>query len=127
MKTILIIFLVSTILSLLKAEPKRPESIVFDAVRNCWYISSTGEYSSGKPDNDGKIVKLNPDGKFYDFISGLSDPKGIILVNDNLFVADINQVVKVDVKNAKIIKKNPIKGSIFLNDIEIDAKKNINF
>ena len=77
---------------------------------------------------DGKVTQLNRDGSRQVLIDGLDDPKGIDLFNNQLYIADINQVIRVDLQGKKtVIAKEsdfPSK-AVFLNDIEIDGLGNV--
>ena len=54
----------------------------------------------GEPDNagDGSVVIVAESGKVTTFASGLDDPEGIVAVGDRLFVADRDQVWRIDSK-----------------------------
>jgi hypothetical protein len=52
----------------------------------------------------------------------MNAPKGMGLFGNKLYVADISEVVVVDVKNAKIEKKIQIDGAEGLNDITVNSK-----
>jgi len=77
---------------------------------------------------DGKVTVLNVDGTIKTFADGLNDPKGIDLFNNQLYIADVNQVVRVDLDGTKtvIAKSSDFHNTpIFLNDIEIDGLGNV--
>lgn len=98
-----------------------PESVLPSLQHNVLYISLI----NGAPwDADGKggVGKLGMDGKNYDstFITGLNAPKGMGLYGNKLYVADISDVVVVDINQGKIEKKIPIENGEGLNDITID-------
>lgn len=85
------------------------------------FITEIGEF--GK-DGDGKVTVLHTDGKTETLASGLNDPKGIDLFDNQLYVADINQVVRIglDGKQTVIARPADFPGKVvFLNDIEIDG------
>ena len=79
---------------------------------------------SGKADGKGGIAILGADGKIINknWVTGLNAPKGMGVFKGKLYVADISEVVVIELKTGKIINKIPIEGTIFLNDIAIDAK-----
>ena len=83
-----------------------PESVLPDIKKNILYVSLV---DGGGWDADGKggVGKLAPNGTNYDstWITGLNAPKGMGIYGDRLFVADINTVAVIDVKNGKIEKK----------------------
>lgn len=97
-----------------------PESVLAGATKNVLYVSLI---DGGGWDVDGKggVGKLDPGGKNYDstWITGLNAPKGMGIIGDRLFVADINVVVVIDIKNGKIEKKIAIDSAQGLNDITV--------
>jgi hypothetical protein len=102
---------------------KVPESVLFDGAHKLLYISNIDGAPDGK-DGKGSIGKLGLDGKIIaiDWVSGLDAPKGMALYNGKLYVADLSNVVVIDVAKAAIIKKIPIDGAQFLNDVTVDSK-----
>lgn len=94
------------------------ESVIYDKKRDILYVSNI----AGKPDSlDGKgfISKLDLMGKIIDtmWIEGLDAPKGMGIIEDTLYVTDVDDVVKINIETSEILKKYPIEGSEFLNDI----------
>lgn len=100
---------------------KVPESVWFDGEHKLLYFSNIDGDASAK-DGKGSIGKLGLDGKIIkiDWVSGLEAPKGLGLYKGRLYVADIDNVVVIDVAKEAIIKKIPIEGAQFLNDITVD-------
>ena len=100
---------------------KVPESVLFDGKSRVLYVSNIDGDPSGK-DGKGSIGKVGTDGKIIsvDWVSGLNAPKGMGLYKNNLYVADLSEVVVIDVSKGSIIKRIPVEGAIFLNDISID-------
>lgn len=77
---------------------------------------------------DGKVTLLNTDGTTKTLAGGLDDPKGIDLFNNQLYVADINQLIRIDLDGTKtvIAKASDFPGKPeFLNDVEIDGMGNV--
>ena len=96
----------------------QPESIVFDKQRNQYYVSSV----NGNPleaDGKGGIALVSGDGKLLDaeWVAGLNAPKGLALVKDTLYVADIDHLVVIDVTNQRIKNRIPANNAKFLNDV----------
>ncbi|MFV0605023.1 MAG: YncE family protein [Niabella sp.] len=77
-------------------------------------------------DGIGGIGIMKMDGTAYNgnWIKGLSAPKGMGIIGNKLYVADINRVAVIDIKKGEINKTIPIPGSVNLNDITI-AKKTV--
>jgi len=100
---------------------KVPESVILDINREIVYVSNI----NGDPtevDANGFISKLGVDGKIVNlkWITGLNAPKGMGIIADTLYVADVNQVVKIDIQLGEIIDIYDAEGAVFLNDISID-------
>ncbi len=103
-----------------------PESALFDAERDVWYISNI----NGVPndlDNNGFISRVSGDMATVDtqFIAGARDgvtlngPKGMALVGDTLWVADINTVRGFNVITGSEVVSIAVDGAVFLNDIAL--------
>ncbi|WP_128545251.1 ATP-binding protein [Larkinella soli] len=98
-----------------------PESVLAD--KDVLYVSLI----DGNPwDTDGKggIAKVGKNGKIMNasWVSGLHAPKGMGISNGKMYVADVSDVVVVDVASGKVQKKIPIEGATGLNDVTIDGK-----
>ena len=100
-----------------------PESVLFSAQENILYVSQIDGDGTAK-DGKGAIGKLATNGKTIDlnWVSGLNAPKGIDVFGDKMYVADITDVVVIDKKKGKVIKRIAVPGSKFLNDVTIDSK-----
>ncbi|MES2775039.1 MAG: ATP-binding protein [Bacteroidota bacterium] len=98
-----------------------PESVL--ATNGLLYVSLI----DGAPwDADGKggVAKLGGDGQLTNltWITGLQAPKGLGIYGNRLYVADISEVVVIDIKKGKIEKKIAVDSATGLNDITIDTK-----
>jgi hypothetical protein len=98
-----------------------PESVLFDG--NILYVSLI-DGGGWDADGIGGVGKLSLNGKKFDdkWITGLNAPKGLGKFGNKLYVADISEVVVIDIKNDKIEKKIPIEGASGLNDITVSSK-----
>jgi hypothetical protein len=98
-----------------------PESVLFDG--NILYVSLI-DGGGWDADGVGGVGKLSLNGKDFDskWITGLNAPKGLGKFGNKLYVADISEVVVIDIKNGKIEKKIPIEGASGLNDITVSSK-----
>lgn len=101
-----------------------PESVLYVADKKVPYlfvslIDGQGDVVDGK----GGIAKLTTDGNLIDknWISGLNAPKGMVLHENHLYVADITELVIIDIKKQKVIKKIPVADSVFLNDVTVNS------
>lgn len=97
---------------------KTPESVLFDAKSNKIYVANIDGDASAK-DGNGFISVLDLDGKInkLHWINGLNAPKGQAIYNGNLYVADIDELVVINIKEAKITQKIKIENAKFLNDV----------
>lgn len=102
---------------------KVPESVLFDGKNSVLYVSNIDGAPDGK-DGVGSIGKVGLDGQIImvDWVTGLNAPKGMALVKNTLWVADLNEMVAIDITEGKIIKTIPIEGASFLNDVAADGQ-----
>lgn len=138
MKKIILLFLFITFSLILHADYKlekqwetekilkTPESVIYDEENDVLYVSNI----NGKPaqkNEKGFISKISLDGKITElkWITGLNAPKGSAIFNGKLYIADIDQLVEVDIKKRKILKKYKVKNAIFLNDVTVDNSCNV--
>lgn len=100
-----------------------PESVLFDAGRKVLYVSNIDGKSDAR-DGEGFISQLTPDGKIKNlkWVTGLNAPKGLGVVKNNLYVADLTAVVVIDITTGKITNTLEIEGAKFLNDVTTDSK-----
>jgi len=97
---------------------KTPESVLYDAKDRCIFVTNIDGNPNIK-DGNGFISMLSTDGKIKNlrWISGLNAPKGQAIYNGKLYVADIDELVEIDIKTAKITSKYKVENSKFLNDV----------
>ena len=102
---------------------KVPESVLVDDKENCIWVSNIDGASNGK-DGKGSISKLSKTGTpiNLEWITGLNAPKGMAKYKQELYVADLTELVVIDIKKATIVKRVPIEGSVFLNDVTVNSK-----
>lgn len=102
---------------------KVPESVLVDDKENCIWVSNIDGASNGK-DGKGSISKLSKTGTpiNLEWITGLNAPKGMAKFKQELYVADLTELLVIDIKKATIIKRVPIEGSVFLNDVTVNSK-----
>tara|TARA_R100001369_G_C3325349_1_gene169642 strand:+ start:3478 stop:5388 length:1911 start_codon:yes stop_codon:yes gene_type:complete len=85
------------------------------------FVTEIGEFGKA---GDGKVTVIDKSGQKTTLATGLNDPKGIDLWNNELYIADVDHVVKVDMKGdiTVIAKAKDFPGKpVFLNDMEIDG------
>lgn len=97
-----------------------PESTIVN--KSDLYVSNVGkELKPTLKDGDGFISKLDVNGKIKElhFIDGLDAPKGMGIVGNTLFVADINTLRGFDLQTKKEVFNVVFEGVNFLNDITV--------
>ena len=97
-----------------------PESTIVN--KNDLYVANVGkELKPTLKDGDGFISKLDVNGKIKElhFIDGLDAPKGMGIVGNTLFVADINTLRGFDLSTKKEVFNVVFEGVNFLNDITV--------
>jgi sugar lactone lactonase YvrE len=100
------------------------ESTLYDAKSGTIYTSNIEGGPTNK-DGKGSISKLKPDGTIAEvkWVTGLHAPKGMAILNDKLYVTDIDELVEINLADGKIAKRYPVKGAKFLNDAATDGSK----
>jgi hypothetical protein len=103
---------------------EHPESARYDPDQNVWFVSNING-DPGKKDNNGYIIKLSAEGvpdtaKFV--VAGkngvtLNAPKGIAIVGDTLWVADIDAVRGFNKRTGAPVASIVAPRAKFLNDI----------
>ena len=95
-----------------------PESVKWDSAQDVYFVSNINGAPNAK-DGNGYISRVSPDGNVTDsmFIKGLNAPKGMALVHDTLWVADIDVVRAFNARTGAAVATVAIPGAVFLNDI----------
>lgn len=106
-----------------------PESVLHDANNHVIYVSNVNSSVSGAnwKDNGGYLSKLDETGSVIDakWVKGLKAPKGLIVNDDKLYVADLDTVAIIDTKTGHILNiYNAPEGADHLNDIIYDQTSN---
>jgi hypothetical protein len=110
----------------------RSESVIHDTEHD-YYLVSNITNGPRDTDNSGFISRVTPKGKVHDFkwIEGgqkgvtLNAPKGMAIANGILYVADIDNLRKFNVKNGKPLGGIFFPGATFLNDVTSDSAGNV--
>jgi hypothetical protein len=99
---------------------KVPESVFFDGKQ--LYVANIDGTQPWAKDGKGSIGRVALDGKIItvDWVTGLNAPKGMGIYKGKLYVADITEVVVVDIAKAGVVKRIAIDSAQALNDITID-------
>jgi len=98
------------------------ESVLYDKTNDVLYVADI----AGKPDSAdgvGYIAKLGLDGKIVDaqWVKGLNAPKGMGQSNGKLYVADLTNLVEIDIATGAVTTTYPVEGASFLNDVTVDG------
>lgn len=103
-----------------------PESVLpYHKIKGLFVSNING--AANAKDGNGSIAIVNYDGTIsnLNWINGLNAPKGMAIYKNSLWVADIDEMVEIDITKAAIIKKIKIPKAIFLNDVTVDKKGNV--
>jgi DNA-binding beta-propeller fold protein YncE len=108
-----------------------PESVRYDPKREILYVTnfdSKFKRSATKIEEfTGYIskVKLNGEIENLKWVTGLHAPCGMSIYQDKLYTVERANLVEIDIESGKILKRYPIPGCDFPNDIAVDSAGNI--
>jgi len=96
------------------------ESIIYDQDKDILYVSCI----DGKPlDKDGKgfIAQVDLKGNVVtqQWVTGLDAPKGMGINEGKLYVTNIDELVEIDIERGEVVKRYPVEGGTFLNDVTV--------
>lgn len=99
------------------------ESVIYDRTRNVIYVANVN-LNPWEKDGNGFISILDMNGNITElkWIEGLDAPKGMAIVNNSLFVNDIDQVIEIDITTGRIKGRTKIGGDPGLNDMTLGKK-----
>ncbi len=103
-----------------------PESVVYDSLNNCLYVSNFNDKGGFRKKDDNLynecISKLSMNGDIEElrWIDGLLGPTGLAIYNNNLFIVERNALCIASINKAKIEKRIFIDEAGLPNDIAID-------
>jgi len=85
---------------------EKPESVVYDMKSDSLYVSNING-GALELDKNGFISKISIAGKVIEkeWVTGLDGPKGLVISNNNLYVADINKIWKISLSDKSKKKK----------------------
>lgn len=107
---------------------ENPESAPWDGTTGFFYVSNIGPGPINPlgREPDGYLSRVSSAGKLVDakWVTGLRSPKGIHRRGNDLLVADVGQLVVVDVAAAKIKETIDLDGlgAKFPNDVTVDDR-----
>jgi sugar lactone lactonase YvrE len=110
----------------------RPESALYDAERDVYLVSNITN-GPRDLDNSGFISRVSPNGRVLDlrWIAGgvngvtLNAPKGSAVVDDVLYVADIDHLRRFDARTGRPLGSIFFPTATFLNDVAGDRDGNV--
>jgi hypothetical protein len=105
---------------------KNPESAVYDPHLNILYVSNVNGDGKAK-DGNGYISIVSVNGKLLNekWLTGLNAPKGLGVFDSTLYVADIDELVAIDIDHGRIINRYKVDDAKFFNDIDVDNDGNV--
>lgn len=103
-----------------------PETVLYDSTQDIYFVSNINGPALAKDDN-GFISRVKPDGAVENlkFIEGgrngvvLNGPKGMALLGDTLWVADIDVMRAFNSKTGAQLDSVALPGAVFLNALAI--------
>jgi sugar lactone lactonase YvrE len=100
---------------------KVPESVLFDGDNKVLYATNIDGTDPWARDGKGSVAKVGLDGKVIatEWVSGLNAPKGMGLYKGKLYVADMNELLVIDIASGKIEKRIVVTGAEGLNDVSV--------
>tara|TARA_B100000029_G_scaffold511118_1_gene604237 strand:- start:111 stop:992 length:882 start_codon:yes stop_codon:yes gene_type:complete len=103
-----------------------PESVIYDEKNDVLYVSNITDHPF-KKDGTGYISKMALDGSIIKkkWIGKLNAPKGLTISNGKLYIADVDELVEVDIEKSKITNKFKGYGSVCMNDVTADKYGNV--
>ncbi len=98
---------------------KNPESVVYDKRLNLLYVSNVNGGPNDK-DSNGFISIVSVNGNMLNekWVAGLNAPKGLAVYDRTLYVADIDELVAIDIDHGRIINRFKVDDAKFLNDVD---------
>lgn len=95
-----------------------PESVAADPASGMLFVSNMGSDFMSK-NGDGRIARITANGTLeeFDWATGLNAPKGMDALGQKLYVADIDELVELDMAAGQVTNRYKAEGAQFLNDV----------
>ncbi len=108
-----------------EAKFELPESVIYDSINDVLYVSNIVNHPF-KKDGSGYISKVSMDGTILElkWLDSLNAPKGLTIVNEKLYIADVDELVEVEI-SSKTVKKYKGAGAVCFNDVTHDKYGNV--
>ena len=100
-----------------------PESVlVYTQQNETFLFVSEIDGEGNAADGEGGVALLNTDGTMreHNWLRDLNAPKGLAQYQGKLYVADLTELVIIDIATAKVTAKIPAPDAVFLNDVTVD-------
>lgn len=111
-KSIYLILIFLCVCSIQSQTYTNPESVVFDSNSQKYIISFAGSKTLGMQADSTEPLVL--------FADGLTSPKGMVIYDTVLYVADVTNVKSYSLISRKKLAEYNVPGASFLNDIAVD-------
>lgn len=100
-----------------------PESALVNPATGQIIVSNI-KGNPGEADGDGYLSLVSPKGAVIDQVwaEGLDAPKGMALVGDRLYVADLTNLRVLDATTGALLETVAAEGAVFLNDVTTDGE-----
>jgi len=105
-----------------------PESVLeIQHKKQHYFLVSLVDGDPFVKDGLGGIAKISASGEIIDseWVTGLNAPKGMAVHKNWLYVADIDEVVAIDLHAPETRIAIPVPGAVFLNDVAVDKRGTI--
>lgn len=102
----------------LRTQVDHPAGVYFDAESGDLFVSNSAGISTQK-DGEGWILRGKPNGKFAPWVQGLNAPKGMRAFQGILYVADIDEVLGIEIATGIVLSRTLIPNAKYLNDVAV--------
>lgn len=95
-----------------------PESVIYDPRLNQLYVSNINGAPDAR-DGNGYLSIVSMDGRIVNekWMINLNAPKGLAIYDRSLYVADIDELVEIDIDRGRILNRYKVDDAKFLNDV----------
>jgi len=99
-----------------------PESVAYDSKRDVLYVSNFDAYNKSSRDEGQFISRISLDGNIEDlkWITGLSNPTGLAVFEDKLFVVERRSLAEIDIESGQVQQRYQLPDAILPNDVTVD-------
>ncbi len=98
-----------------------PETVAYDPSRKVFYVSSYDGFNPSQGEGKQSVARVSSDGKTVDltWATGLKNHAGLAVSGNKLYALEATNLVEVDIPSAKLAKRTPVPGAMFLNDLAV--------